>query len=136
MKKLLLLIGVCFALCSCVVQYSQTTYLADYRPYSAEGFTISPSSSGFTYESIGDLSIKFVIGKKKGYINSNVQNSWEADIFSPSYEYMVSEMVKEAKALGADALLNFNITPIIKRSKYGETIDGYIASGFAAKLNK
>ncbi|WP_418409331.1 hypothetical protein [Alistipes sp.] len=136
MKKLLLLIGVCFALCSCVVQYSQTTYLADYRPYSAEGFTISPSSSGFTYESVGDLSIKFIKGVKKGYVNEDADDWRVENIFNPSYEYMVSEMVKEAKALGADALLNFNITPIIKRSKYGETIDGYIASGFAAKLNK
>lgn len=128
MNKLLLLLGVCMLFCSCATQkYSQTTYIADYRSYSAEGFTISPSSSGFTYESVADFSIKFVVGKKKGYTNSSAQNSWEADIFNPGYDYMVSEMVKEAKSLGANAILNFRINIIS---------GGYEASGFAVKLKK
>lgn len=107
--------------------------MADYREYTADGFTITPSSSGFTYESVGDLSIKFTIGVKDGYINKEAK--WkEENVFKPSYDYMVAEIVKEAKSLGANALLNFNITPIIRGTKYGEVVDGYIASGFAVKL--
>ena len=51
MKKILLLLSACVVLSSCAIQkYSQKTYLADYREYTADGFTITPSSSGFTYE--------------------------------------------------------------------------------------
>lgn len=134
MKKILLLLSACVVLSSCAIQkYSQKTYLADYREYAADGFTITPSSSGFTYESVGDLSIKFTIGVKDGYINKEAK--WkEENVFKPSYDYMVAEIVKEAKSLGANALLNFNITPIIRGTKYGEVVDGYIASGFAVKL--
>ena len=49
MKKILLLLSACVVLSSCAIQkYSQKTYLADYREYTADGFTITPSSSGFT----------------------------------------------------------------------------------------
>ena len=62
-----------------------------------------------------DILIRRLNGKKKMYLNR-------------------AEIVKEAKSLGANALLNFNITPIIRGTKYGEVVDGYIASGFAVKL--
>ena len=41
MKKILLLLSACVVLSSCAIQkYSQKTYLADYREYTADGFTI------------------------------------------------------------------------------------------------
>lgn len=65
MKKFLLLFTIAIFVCSCgVTKYSQTTYFADFRDYTKDGFTITPSSSGFTYKSIGDISIDFKIGKK------------------------------------------------------------------------
>lgn len=125
MKRFLSLVAACCIFSSCSIQkYSQAVYLADYRAYSAEGFTITPSSSGFTYESIGDLSIEFVKGRKDGYTNEKARNPWE-NIYIPTHEYMVAEIVKEAKSLGANALLNSHIKA---------TPNGYTASGFAVKL--
>ena len=84
MKKILLLLSACVVLSSCAIQkYSQKTYLADYREYTADGFTITPSSSGFTYESVGDLSIKFTIGVKDGYINKEAK--WKEENVFKSY---------------------------------------------------
>lgn len=157
--------------CAMYPKYSETVYFADYRPYTAEGFTISPSSSGFTYESIGDLEIMFVPGKLKtqptdtpmapapAQTTDSVASedsifddfaTWCATppttstasktiLYEPDYGTIVERMVRQAQALGADALLNFRIT---QRKEYvksgGRVFDVwvYVASGFAVKLTK
>ena len=134
MKKFLLLFTIAIFVCSCwVTKYSQTTYFADFRDYTKDGFTITPSSSGFTYKSIGDISIDFKIGKKDGYNNPDAEFGME-HIFVPTYDYITAEMVKKAKSLGANALLNYKVIPIYSASKYGSSIIGYSASGFAVNL--
>lgn len=140
--------------CAMYPKYSETVYFADYRPYTAEGFTISPSSSGFTYESIGALEIVFVPGTIKRDQNSPKEDLQSGDkawyelsdgnygvtIYTPSYDLMVEKMVRKAKEMGADALLNFRIIPqtemVRSGSQFYERTKAYVASGFAVKLTK
>lgn len=134
MKRFLLICIAAIITSSCgVTRYSQTTYLADFRAYAEDGFTVTPSSSGFIYKSVGDISMDFKIGKKDGYNNSDAEFGMN-HIFVPTYDYMTAEMVGKAKSLGADALLNYRVTPIYGVSKFGSSVVGYNASGFAAKL--
>lgn len=133
------------ALHGCVgPRYSETVYFADYRPYTAEGFTISPSSSGFTYESIGDLEIVFMAGTLEDSVHTasatdDLRTLREYEergrIYCPSYEEMTEKIVRRAQELGADALLNFRIRPIYVESSYTPII-GFTVSGFAVKLIK
>ena len=138
--------------CAMYPKYSETVYFADYRPYTAEGFTISPSSSGFPYESIGSLEIVFVPGTVKRNSNTLEKELQSGDkawyelsdgdygvtIYTPSYDLMVEKMVRKAKEMGADALLNFRILPQIEMVRSGgafyEHTKAYVASGFAVKL--
>lgn len=138
--------------CAMYPKYSETVYFADYRPYTAEGFTISPSSSGFTYESIGSLEIVFVPGTVKRNSNTLEKELQSGDkawyelsdgdygvtIYTPSYDLMVEKMVRKAKEMGADALLNFRILPQIEMVRSGgafyEHTKACVASGFAVKL--
>ena len=126
MKRFFLLASIVVLLCSCgVTKYSQTVYLADFRPFTSDGFTVSPSSSGFTYESVGDISVEFIAGVDKSYTNPDPKMRYNKHWFTPSYDFMVAEIVREAKTLGANALLNFRIINIE---------GGYVACGFAVKL--
>lgn len=130
MKKTLLYAAILATIgfIECAPQYRQETYLVDYRPYQKDGFTITPSSSGFVYESLGNIYIVFVDGVKKGYTNPNPQYPYQQNMFIHTYELMVSEMVKKTKELGANALLNFQIIQDTENPR------AYIASGFAVKL--
>lgn len=116
--------------CSVVPKYSQVTHFSDYRKYQEQGFTISPNSSGFVYESIGEIEMKFVDGKRDGYTNpDNLYSAGGIHYYKHTYDVMVDEMVNKAKELGANALLNFSISPAS-----GPGYVGYIATGFAVNL--
>lgn len=47
---------------------------------------------------------------------------------------MLDKLVAEAKAHGANAILNCNIKADISYSKYGTSLNGYTASGYAVKI--
>ncbi len=129
MKKIFFLFALVFAFTSCATMYKQTVYVNDFRPYAEEGFTISTSYSGFTYESLGDIIIKFQAGIKKDYTNPNLP--YENHFFTPNAAYMTAEAVKAAKELGADAILGFNIvSPVLAEDK------NYFVTGLAVKLHK
>lgn len=130
--------------CAMYPKYSETVYFADYRPYTAEGFTISPSSSGFTYESIGDLEMVFIIGQLEDAANENGVEGLQTlreyeeqrEMYSPSYAEMTEKIVREAQKLGADALLNFRIRPLYSDPQTRFGLVGFTVSGFAVKLTK
>lgn len=139
------------ALVGCVTiqpTYKEEVYFADYRPYSAEGFTIAASSAGFTYTSIGDLEMVFSTGvientEKAPSDGTGTLGEYSAKrdtIYYPTFDEMTEKMVRKAQELGANALLNFSIR------RHGERVysDGmtqsylpqYIVSGFAVKLKE
>ncbi len=43
-------------------QYREEVYFIDYQPYANQGFIISPISSGFIYQSIGEITMIFTPG--------------------------------------------------------------------------
>lgn len=159
MKKVLLLCLVAtLASCSTMLTpYSQNFSMYDFTPYTKEGFIITPAETGFTYEPVGELSIEFVPGYKKGVIKREkpfISQNPEADEmysvkqqptgdkkgkwFNPSPEYMLDEFVKYAKAAGANGVLKFKAQAnySYSHSKYGTTVhlNSYTLSGFAVKI--
>lgn len=151
MKKLLLIAIVALSLSACTLQmYSQKAWVGDFRKYTEENFTISTLSTGFQYSSIGAVKIKFYDGyvkkdevKEKApstmakedpiYGNTNFKGTFYSkkkyDYFSPSYDYMLSELVAYAKKLGATGILDLKIYPTV----IGSTTF-YTASGLAVKI--
>lgn len=155
-------IAFAFLLCGCSTQYlssyHEEVYFADYRTYAAEGFTISPVASGFTYEPIGELKIVCKPGtlknpseetdvqqdkfKAKWQIEAENQQA-TSDLYMPTLTEMTDKIVDQARELGANALLNFNIevrptTIPASVNGIGTYIDSaeFVISGFAVKLKE
>ena len=62
MKKIILLVVLLYA-SSCAVQYNEAYYMADFRPYTEEGFIISPLSSyAAPYKPLATICIEFTPG--------------------------------------------------------------------------
>ena len=134
MKKLFILIASTFILFGCSKTfYSESVSVIDYREYINEGFTISPTVTGFNYQPISNIEVSFLMGdlKKgedgkglleyvpyKGYKSTN-------KIYYPSGKRMMDKMVTEAKNMGANGLINFKVT--INAGKW-------VASGIAVKI--
>lgn len=134
--------------------YSQKAWVGDFRKYTEENFVISTLSTGFQYSPIGEIEITFHAGyvkkdqvKEKApstmakddpiYGNTNFKGTFYSnkkyDYFSPSYDHMLSELVAQAKELGATGILDLKIYPTVIKSKYGSTTF-YTASGLAVKI--
>ena len=169
--------------------YKEIIYVADYRPYAESGFTISPTSSGFTYHSIGEITMIFSPGvlapianelddtskhvvaepyirqdtyevdtedykyKAKWQIETSYRlqqerkeqerkrNFFIENYYQPTFDEMIDKIVKKAKELGANALLNFKITvgpaqqAIVGGINIHVSAYEYVLQGFAVKLN-
>ena len=128
MKKIaILLTSILMMSCaSLLTPYSQSFTIYDFTKYTEEGFIISPAASGFEYQPVGEIAVEFTPGYQKGHVErfrsthrtarnlttytlfsrkptSDRKGSW----FNPSPDYMLEELVKYAKAAGADGILNF-----------------------------
>ena len=160
MKKIaILLTSILMMSCaSLLTPYSQSFAIYDFTKYTEEGFIISPAASGFEYQPVGEIAVEFTPGYQKGQIETspiNTQNSRGFDDiyssrkptsdrkgswFDPSPDYMLDELVKYAKAAGADGILNFkavaNYTYEVSKSGSRRILNSYSLSGFAVKINK
>lgn len=130
MKRFILL-GFILTLSSCFVYrpYSETVYTADFKPYTVDGFFITPASSiNEIYAPIALVEINFTPGVPDGGTN------W-SKYYHPSHSEMLDKLVLQAKKIGGNALLDFKITIVYNYSKDGSTsINHYIASGYAVKI--
>lgn len=142
MKKLLLSLTV-FVMLGCSGRvYLQRTFIGDFREYSEAGFVISPSFTGFTYEPIGLIEMEFSSGEKKDYKAATNkeqpvvlfgQTAPIGDVFFPTYDYVVSELVLEAKKLGANGILGLKIESKVTWKNKSKIVE-YKASGFGVKI--
>ncbi len=121
MKKVLLGLLLCVLACSCkTVQYKETSILLDLREYSGDkDFIINPSSiANGEFTPIGKLSIDFKNGNKvnkkmkEHTVKKIVENSYGVKYYVPSFKRIVSKSVEEAKSLGANGIIAFNIEHI------------------------
>ena len=75
MKKIILLMVLLYA-SSCAVQYNEAYYMADFRPYTEEGFIISPLSSyAAPYKPLATICIEFTPGYDRTYVNEKIVES-------------------------------------------------------------
>lgn len=157
MKKVLLIAVILF-LCGCSVPFQKSVSITDFRKYTEAGFIISPATSGFTYQPIGVISVKIIEGKQErqeksqkvssmylgkngeilsmaGYIEAYGKVAFDTEYGNNSgaaiYTGILDEMVKEAKKLGANGILNFSATRTYDATRHAYVI---YASGFAVKI--
>ena len=145
MKKVLLIIITALAFTACstltdIPSYTETIVI-DLTQYSNEGFLITPEPYLGEYSSVGMVDISlFPRAKKLSYDRItndikeqyNVQGVWAVDKIET--KDVVDIVYEKAKAMGADAVINFKISYIYK--SYPEfTHNGLRVTGFAIKRN-
>lgn len=130
MKRPLLLLA-SFFLAGCVSSIYPThreyPSFSDFRPYTENGFFISPGMDGVKYKPIGVIKYTFIPGvvtKSKQHnqyqefmsgsngdnpISVDSLSMKEGEFFQPKEDYMLARVVHIAKLLGATGLLNYRI---------------------------
>lgn len=115
MKKILLLSVLVLSLCSCGIGfYQEKSLLVDLREFSGDkDFIINPSKiANGEFTPIGMLCLEFksggrVKGEMKEYVKSTGSYWYEA-----TYKRMVSKAVEEAKLMGANGIIDFDIKAV------------------------
>lgn len=137
MKKITIALMAAVALCGCSVQQAamETKRITivnflDFQKYEEEGFFISSTPYVGEYKNIGEVEVGIIPAKGNYKIPSELNPEWyrieykEEDIDSNE---ALAIIVKEAKAKGADALVNLRMT-----KEYGGRIK-YTMSGLCIK---
>ncbi|KAA4215499.1 hypothetical protein AAAZ42_19940 [Bacteroides ovatus] len=113
--------------------YTESVYVVDYREYTKDGFTISPTVTGFNYQPISNIEVVFTVGKlRKGETAENLRlivpyegyTGKTNNEYAPSSKRMMDKIVSEAKKMGANGLIDFKTT-------YNARNRAWVASGIA-----
>lgn len=137
MKKFFIAIVAVVTITSCsTMKETQRTILtsfSDYRQYAAEGFLISPSPYTYDFESVGEIDI--VVEPAMVKVVKSQYYNYETLVYETiPYDELVKMAVDEAKAKGADALVNFTITKEYVRDTHGLINEMYYnITGFCIK---
>ncbi len=149
-KLSLLLVFSAMILSSCSVTRPRAVYSSfiDYRPYADAGFFLSPDPYAGKYESLGELKMEIVpailkTSEKKQdskeprftdglYSNQpTLSSTYMEFIDSPE---LLEIVVGKALELGANGIVNLDISVIYDVSKYGRTINHYEIKGLCIKI--
>lgn len=146
MKKIIIALASVFLISSCGTTTQIFTNVLDYRPYTDNGFFISPNPYPEAHRTIGEISITVYPGTKgeSGFSAPGTQgkqkfgdpiysggNNKTAENMTP--EALLEMCVQKAVDMGANGISNFkcDIVYNVTRSQYGvlKSIDHYEVYG-------
>jgi len=127
-------------------QHQQNTVAFDFAPYTERGFLITPQSYDGSYQSIGQITltiwpravetkIESIAERVAGRHDSTAQSgTWVVEQITT--EELVESTYNEARRMGADAIVNFNVSTQTRHlsgrySGQDLRLTGYNVSGFA-----
>lgn len=106
--------------------YNEVVTSLDFREYTKQGFIISPTTSGFEYTPVSEINVSFYLGNKlpddlKGKKGIKMVKDRYLGIteYYPTSERILDKIVDEAKAMGANGIVNFK-SSYISSKKYGQ----------------
>jgi hypothetical protein len=150
MKKLLLIALIAFlTACTTTKFVSKDVYLLDFRPYTEKGFLMSTTNIGANYSSIGEINISCNSGyiynedKKIGVAvnNGNIAQSTASmniNKNTPQKQWTVDEVLaelyNEAKAVGANGVINIKVETDRKEGFVDYHISGLAVNTLQTKL--
>ncbi len=137
MKNILFLLAVLFTVASCTtVNYSEKRWSIDFREYIKDpNFTINPTDiSNKDFEPIGLIKLEFYVGtnvkkEHKDHVREE-GGKWTAKYYVPTLERMISLSVEEAKKIGANGIIKFDL---IRKNKANGSYPVYEVTGVAVK---
>ena len=138
MKKILFLLAVLFTAASCTtVNYSEKRWSIDFREYIKDpNFTINPTDiSNKDFEPIGLIKLEFYVGtnvkkEHKDHVREE-GGKWTSVYYVTTLERMISLSVEEAKKIGANGIIKFDLIRKDKVNSSSRTV--YEVTGVAVK---
>lgn len=138
MKNILFLLAVLFTAASCTtVNYSEKRWSIDFREYIKDpNFTINPTDiSNKDFEPIGLIKLEFYVGtnvkkEHKDHVREE-GGKWTPVYYAPTLGRMISLSVEEAKKIGANGIIKFDL--IRKDKVNGSSRTVYEVTGVAVK---
>lgn len=134
MKKYFLIIALALCATSCATfkpqQRSYTISFLDYRPYTSEGFFISPDPYTGEFETLGELYLEIFPEQKE--IDIKHKDNYDRVVYWGTQAYgferinhaeLLEMAVKRALSVGANGIANIRIT-----KETGTTINASVAS--------
>jgi hypothetical protein len=161
MKKIAVFGILLFTVASCTVQMKELTRVEgytimnkiDFRKYSDKGFLITPEKYPGEYHAIGMIDFIKMPGAvyvKRTKLDENnkpvtpefghpaeIEKNWVPE--NINMDAVLEELYKQCVALGADAIINFNVEPnsvLHGGISNPVTIEGVRITGFAIKRGK
>lgn len=135
MKRILyLLLFLTAVSCGPASQYARqtTSYFVDYRPYTSDGFWLSPESYPGEYDSIGELTVEILPGLQNnedfgdGIYSDSIASGLTAEQITT--DDLMSELVRQAKAKGANGISNLRIVVSPTDITYGRGLSKRVVS--------
>lgn len=145
MKKIILLTLFVIILSSCRTPFYLGSSALDYSKYSNQGFFISESNSvSFDYKPIASVVAEFQTGYEPLIRNGKAvvwENEWGMKVpkttkklIPATREGVTEELYKKAVQIGANGIINFEISTIrVYTKETGYITTGYVATGMAIK---
>ena len=139
MKKIFTFIILAILVISCeTARYAEYTHIADFRRHIDAGFYIYPLGTEVKkeYMALADIDLLFVVGNKSNLTSQEGVIAFTSPLgntrYAPTGEYMLDRVVAQAKSVGADAIINYQVTP----NSINGAVASYRASAIAVKLSK
>lgn len=120
MKRILILLLALICVSSCATfkpqQRSTYSYFLDYRPYTSEGFFVSPDPYTGEFESLGELYMEVFPEQKE--INIDDKDKYDRVVYWGTQAYgferiahaeLLEMAVKKAESMGANGIANLKI---------------------------
>lgn len=127
MRKILFLLAM-LLLTSCSNRLYEYTTAIDYSSFCQDGFRITPFEySSVEFEVIGEIYTKIYVGKPSKDNRHKAEKVYTKAgnyIWDVKYEYMIESSIEKAKKLGANGLMNFDISLFEDKNKSWYTITG------------
>jgi len=139
MQRIIILYFLFLLSCKSVNQVSSITeyIVIDLRRYTEQDFLITTEKFNENYEAIGLLELSVFPGAtrlRNGQTlpeNTYKQGFWAVEKLST--EEAIDEIYNRAKEMGADAIMNFELTTVKKTIAIDLQLSGFKMKGFAIK---
>jgi len=139
MQRIIILYFLFLLSCKSVNQVSSITeyIVIDLRRYTEQDFLITTEKFNENYEAIGLLELSVFPGAtrlRNGQVlpeNTYKQGFWAVEKLST--EEAIDEIYNRAKEMGADAIMNFELTTVKKTIAIDLQLSGFKMKGFAIK---
>ncbi len=151
MRKIIFLLSI-LLISGCAVQRQRliSTFFLDYRPYTEQGFFISPDPFMGKFMPVGDLSVTVIPGTKPKKSQEKIAIDYERAYFDDIYgapptpaqvftketispEELLEIAVSEARKVGANGISNFKCECI--RNIKTNMVESYYITGFCIKID-